>query len=121
MTRLHKSITHAWKGLVYAFATESNLRIHVVAALAVLAVAQVLHIAFHDWIILFLLITVVITLELVNTGVERMLDIVKPRLEGQVGIVKDILAAAVLVASGSAFLIGAGIFLPYIIELFIVK
>lgn len=63
--------------------------------------------------ILFLTITTTISLELINSQIEKVLNILKPEYNNEVKKIKDISAGAVLVASIGAVVVGALIFLPY--------
>ena len=55
-----------------------------------------------------------------NTAVEKFMDVVKPRLHAQVEVVKDIMAAAVFLASLGSIIIGSFIFIPRLVE-FVVR
>jgi diacylglycerol kinase len=65
--------------------------------------------------VLILVISSVLVLELLNTVLEKFIDVLKPRVHYFVEIMKDLMAAAVLVASIAAFAIGLVIFLPHLI------
>jgi len=75
----------------------------------------------RDWqkVALFLVIFSVLAVELINTILERVVDILKPRVHPYAQLIKDIMAAAVLIASLGAIVIGAIIFYPYIRDLFL--
>ena len=60
-------------------------------------------------------IGLVILMEIVNSAVERVTDVLKPRINGYVKEIKDIMAAAVMLASLVALIIGVIIFWPYFI------
>jgi len=72
----------------------------------------------YERIVIMLLIVFILVLELVNSAIEKFTDIIKPRLHAHVGIVKDIMASTVLIASIGALLLGMSIFIPHLIELF---
>ncbi len=67
-------------------------------------------------VILLTVILAVLVLELLNTGIERLIDLLKPRLDDYVKDVKDVMAAAVLLASFFAVVIGIVIFWPHIMR-----
>jgi diacylglycerol kinase len=67
--------------------------------------------------ILTLVVVLVLVLELVNSVFERMVDLLKPRVHDFVKDVKDVMAAAVLLASIGALLIGGLIFWPHVVAL----
>jgi diacylglycerol kinase len=94
---------------------EQNFRIQLVAYIIVLAAAALLRVQPWQLVALVLAGGSVLVLECINSAVERLLDLVQPRLHGYVREIKDIMAAAVLVASVSAVLIGIAILLPYFV------
>ena len=83
----------------------------------VLLLAAFFGVRIYEWILLILLIGAVWTLELVNSIIERLADAFKPRLHSYVKDVKDIMAAAVLIASLIAGAVGITIFYPYLAAL----
>jgi len=114
--RFRQSFKDAAKGIRYTARHEQNFRVQLVAALFVVVFGIIFPIKKYEAIIVALLVVLVLILELLNTAVERMLDVVKPRLSEKVETVKDIMAAMVLIASLAALIIGSIIFYPYIIE-----
>ncbi|OGH69261.1 MAG: hypothetical protein A2754_00185 [Candidatus Magasanikbacteria bacterium RIFCSPHIGHO2_01_FULL_47_8] len=116
--RLHQSFIDAWHGLKYVFNTEQNFRIQVIASLFALGAS--IYFPLHAWevVLIILLIVMVLTMELLNTALEKFSDLLKPRLHHYVGVIKDIMAGAVLLTSLAALLVGLIIFLPHFIGLF---
>ena len=112
--RLWKSFGYAIKGLVKTFKEEQNLKIQISVAIVVLIFAAVWDVNRYEWIILVLVIGLVILMEIANSAVERITDILKPRLNHYVKEIKDITAAAVLVASILAVVVGIMVFWPYL-------
>ncbi len=112
------SLKYAIRGLVDTYCQERNFRIHVWVAIFVLIIGMLLGLNTKEWIIIVLVITMVLVLELMNTVVERVIDILKPKIHDYVRVIKDITAAAVFIASISAVVIGIIIFYPYILEFF---
>lgn len=110
--RLAKSFKHAVHGVAVVFRSEQNFRIQVAAALAAFALALWFRVRYEEWIILLFLTGAVLVLELVNSILERIVDTFKPRIHPVVKDVKDIMAAAVLIASLIALLVGVTIFSP---------
>lgn len=110
-----KSFGYAAKGLRYAFRCEQSFRVQVTIALIVLILMLALRVSRGEVIILLLTISSVLVLELLNTVLEKFVDILKPRVHPFVETIKDIMAAAVFVASVASFFIGLLIFVPYII------
>ncbi|KKU40201.1 MAG: Diacylglycerol kinase, partial [Candidatus Azambacteria bacterium GW2011_GWD2_46_48] len=65
-------------------------------------------------LILILTVISVLTLEMINTSIERILDLLHPEKHPEIKIIKDISAAAVLLAALGALVIGLKIFIPYV-------
>ena len=111
---MKKSFIYAFHGLVYAF-EESTFKIMSVIALAVAVLALILEVEPIEAGVLILTMTVVLSLELLNTQVEKTLDILQPKKDQRVRVIKDVSAAAVLIASVGSVFIGLIIFVPYLI------
>lgn len=114
LRRFWKSFRYARQGLVRALATEHSFRIHAVVAVAVVVGILLLKLNRAEAAILVLLVSTILTLELVNTVVERFVDMLEPRIHPYVGVIKDLMAAAVLITSTAALIIGLLIFWPYL-------
>lgn len=115
---LFKSFVYAFSGLKKAFKEEPNFKIHTTTALIVLVAAGFLKFSSVEWVVLILTIFWVMASELVNTAVEDTLNLVSPELNEKVKVIKDLMAAIVLLASVAAVFVGAFLFLPKIISLF---
>ncbi|MBI4458114.1 diacylglycerol kinase [Candidatus Uhrbacteria bacterium] len=109
-----KSVLHAWHGLVRVAREEQSFRIQLLAGIAVAVLMSVLDLSGLERAFLVLAITLVLVLELVNSIFERVADLMKPRIHQYVADIKDIMAAAVLVASIGAAIIGILIILPHL-------
>jgi diacylglycerol kinase len=110
-----KSFQCALRGLGYAF-QEQTVRIMILIAFSVVFLTFFFDTSPTEKALVFLTITLVLGLELINSQVERTLDIVEPQFSQRVGEIKDISAGAVLVASIGALLIGIIIFLPFLLQ-----
>lgn len=117
-SRFVDSLRYAWRGLQYVYAHEQNFRIQLMAAVLISLLMWFLDMRMGEVVVVCLIILLILLLELLNSAFERFIDIMKPRLHFQVEIVKDIMAAAVLIAGCGAVVIGGMIFYPYIIDLF---
>lgn len=109
-----KSFHYALKGLGLVFREEQNFRIQIIAALAVFILMFVLETKNWEKVALILVISFVLVLELINSIFERVVDMLKPRVHFYVEAVKDLMAAAVLIASLAALVVGLIIFIPYL-------
>ncbi|MFA4833264.1 MAG: diacylglycerol kinase family protein [Patescibacteria group bacterium] len=114
--RLYKSFTYAFRGLFKTLREEQNLQIQSVAGLVVIIFGWYFKIENWEWLILIFVIGLVILMELINSAVERITDVLKPRLDNYVKEIKDIMAAAVMLASAIAVIVGLIIFLPYFLN-----
>lgn len=118
MRKRLQSIRFALRGLRTVFVQEKNFQIHTVVAIMVFVFMFLFPLSLIERVILILVTSLVLLLELTNTALEYTLDIFRPRVHPTVGIVKDIMAGAVLLASFFAVIVGVLIFFPYIQMLF---
>ncbi len=93
-----------------------NFRIQVIIGLVAVITAIVLKISFQEWVDLVLIVAMVLILELINTSIEAIVDIVSPEIRDSAKLAKDVSAASVLVASVAAIFIAAFLFLPKILH-----
>lgn len=110
---LLKSFGFAFSGIIRVIKEERNIKIHLVAALFVMALAFYFNMSRNDWLILLLIITIVISLELVNSSIEAVVDLASPELHPLAKKAKDVAAGAVLVAAIISVIIGVLLFFPY--------
>jgi len=104
----------AFKGLALFFKEEAHAKIHLASAIAAVIISFILHISLHDFIIIILLIILVIVVEIVNSAIEKTVDLAMPDIHPIAGKAKDLAAAAVLISSMGAFIIGIIIWYQYI-------
>ena len=116
MPRFKQSLGFAFQGLKIAW-EEKHVRVHVVIALLVSLAAFYFSITHTEWLILLVLFAVVISLEIMNTAIERFVDMVQPEWHEKAGKVKDLSAGAILCASIFAAIAGILIFGKYILAL----
>jgi len=107
-----KSFTYAFSGIKSFFTTEHNGRIHLLAAIMAIALSFYLHISSTEWIAILTVITVVLIAEIFNSSIEKLADEVSAEFHPKIKIVKDLAAAAVLLAAFLALVVGGIIFLP---------
>lgn len=105
----------AFSGLWAAMRREPHMRIHVVATVLVTLAGFYFKITKMEWVAVLACITLVLVLELINTALEKICDLVHPHQHPTVKYIKDIAAAAVLLACIFAVLTGLLIFLPYLL------
>ncbi len=109
-----KSLTNAFRGVSDALKSEYNLRIHFLASVLVFILAFFLRFTPVEFAILTITVFFVITLELINTIIEKVMDITSPEISEKVRIIKDISAAVVLFGAIASVLVGLFLFIPKI-------
>ena len=113
-----KSFSFAFNGLKILVQEEHNAWIHIFVAVCVLIAGFLLQISIIEWIIIVLCIGLVFALELINSAIENLADFVSPQKNEIIKKVKDLSAAAVLIAAFFSVIVGLVVFLPKIIMLF---
>jgi len=114
ITGFIRSLRTAFGGLVHVVRVERNARFHLVIAVLALLLAKALQVSNTELAAIFFAIILVFLAEIVNTAIEKTLDLVEPGHNEQVRIIKDIAAGAVLVTAVGAFAIGIAVFGPYV-------
>lgn len=117
--KLINSFKYAFKGIGSSLKSERNMKIHFAMMVLVIIAGIFLNISIWEWITCFILFGLVISLEMVNTAIEIVVDMVSPEYNLKAGHVKDIAAGAVLVNAIVALIVGLLIFFPKIIRIFI--
>ena len=113
---LRKTFGYAFEGILTGIRKERNMRIHTVVMILVVFFGTVLGLSATEWCICLVLFGLVMALELVNTAVEAVVDLVTEERKPLAKIAKDTAAGAVLIAAIMAAVIGCIIFLPKILE-----
>ena len=114
---LWAAFKNAFAGLAYFFTKERNGRVQLGAAIAAIAAAVILHASRTEWLVILLCIGAVLSLEMVNSAIEKLCDMVHSGYSPVIKIIKDVSAAAVLFASIISVVIACIIFIPKILSL----
>lgn len=104
------SFHYAFSGIMYAARTQPNMRIHLLIAAAVLIVAMLLHLERIYIVALIVMIVIVLSLELFNTAIEAVVDLLTVAHHPLAKTAKDAAAGAVFIASVGAVLVGYLVF-----------
>ena len=96
------------------FRREQNIRVEVAAALLVIAAMIIAQVKIWEAVVLVIMISGVLILEVLNTALEQLINMLKPRVHPKARILKDLMAGAVFLASISAAAVGILIFWPYV-------
>lgn len=108
------SFRFAWEGFKCFIRSEHNAWIHIAATLAVIAFGVYYKISRTEWTAVCIAVALVFSAEMLNTAIEKLCDVVMPQQHESIKRIKDISAAAVLLCSVIACIIGLLIFLPKI-------
>lgn len=114
LTNRLKSVRCALRGAWLLLRTESSIQIQAVIAGVVVLAGFYFGISAVEWTIQLLAIGLVISVEGVNTAIEKLADYVQPEHDPRIGRLKDISAGAVMIASLLACAVGLIIYLPKI-------
>jgi diacylglycerol kinase len=112
-----QSFSYAFKGINTLFSTQPNARIHLVIAITTVLLGYFFSISNIEWLLILIVIFIVIVTEAVNTSLEFLGDAVTMDKNENIKKSKDLGAAAVLLASVLAIIVGIMIFLPKILTL----
>ncbi len=113
MKKFIKSFGYAISGLKICV-QQTNFKVQLICALLVMALAIGLHCSAQEIAILFICCAMVLSLEMVNTAIEKLCDLYDTNYNQKIKLIKDVAAAAVLLASIVSVIVGSIIFWPYI-------
>ena len=114
-----KSFKYAFSGISYVLKTSRNFKIQLIFAVTSLMIGFLLQISQSNYVILIATIMSVLILEILNTSMESVVDlVVKKEFSSLAKISKDTSAGAVLLASINSVIIAVYIFVPKIKLLF---
>lgn len=103
---------NALRGISHAVRNERNMRFHLFAAACVAVLAAWLKVSVRDWLFLGAAVFGVLTAEMINTAVERAVDLASPREHEMAKAAKDAAAGAVLIAALFAVAVGLAVLGP---------
>jgi len=113
-----RSFKYAAEGIFTFFRHERNGQVQCIAAVIAIVLGFWLNITAAEWIAVLLCIGAVFSLEMINTAMEKLCDLIQPELHPAIKVIKDISAGAVLLSAVASLIIGIIIFLPRVIRLF---
>ncbi len=108
------SLKYASNGALLLIKTESSIKVQVVLAIVAIIAGFYFDISSTEWIIQILVIALVLSIEGLNTALEKLADYVQPEYDTKIGLLKDIAAGAVFFTAIAAILIGCIIYIPKI-------
>ena len=109
------SFSYAIQGVFTVFQEERNMRSHTLSTVAVLLISLFLPLNLNEWLWILLVCFLVLVMEIWNTVVENIVDLVSPDYHPLAKKIKDMAAAAVLLTSFFSFITGVIILVPKIL------
>lgn len=115
MSKFIRSFSHAGRGVMIAYRDQLNLKVQTGVGVGAVLLGIFFELSSTEWCILLLAAALVLTLEIVNTSVEKAVDLVTREFHPLAGQVKDIAAGAVLLASLVSAVVGVVVFSPHVV------
>lgn len=112
-----KSFQYAFEGIATLFKEEPNAKIHLTIAILTIVAGFVFQISNTEWMVTCIFIGLVFALEAINTAIEHIANFISPERNEHIKKIKDLSAAAVLMVSLAAIVVGLIIFIPKILSL----
>lgn len=110
----YKSLFVAFKGLFLMLKNERNFQLEIFAFLINIGLIIFFRINYIEASFIILVCGLVLTAEILNTAIEKLCDFAEPNFNPKIGWIKDIAAAAVLLATLFAIIVGVLIYWPYL-------
>ncbi len=107
-----KSVGFAFKGAVKLITTEHSVMVQFTIAILLIIAGFYFHISQTEWLFQTLATGLVLSIEGLNTAVEKVADFIHPEYHKRIGFIKDIAAGAVFFAAITAIAIGLIIYIP---------
>lgn len=112
LTGRFKSLGFALKGAIKLITTEHSVMVQFSVALLLIFAGFYYNITSTEWLIQTLAIGLVLSIEGINTAVEKVADFIHPEFHERIGFIKDIAAGAVFFAAMTAIAVGCIIYIP---------
>jgi len=117
LRRHHISFKNAFAGIWWAVKTQPNFRVHFIIAALAIWLGLFLRITHIEMVIILFTILLGLTVEMLNTSVESMTDLITTEWKTSAKIAKDVSAGAMLLVAFGAVGIAAFIYIPYLLPL----
>jgi undecaprenol kinase len=115
MKKHHISFLHAWEGIITAFKTQPNFKIHLSCSFLAIFFGLVLRLSPVEWAVIFFVIATGLAIELINTAIEFTVDLLTQEYQLLAKFAKDTSAGAMLIYAVFSVGIAALIFIPKLI------
>lgn len=120
MKKRYRSFVFAWQGIRYCFLEGINFRIQLCCGAVACMLGLLLHLSDSEWLPILICIAAVLSLEMINTAIEHLCNMIHPGTHNTIKIIKDVAAGAVLVTAIISVVIAAIIFIPKILSIGII-
>lgn len=116
MKTFFSSVFYALEGVKYFFSRNRNAKFQVVMGITAIVLGITVSLSSFQWLLVLFCIGLVISLEMINSAIEKYCDLVTTDFHPRIKMIKDVAAGAVLVASLMSLVIGLIIFIPALVE-----
>lgn len=113
------SFKNAINGLIWSLKTQPNYRVHLLLSLLAIIGGFIFKVSDTEWFLIIILIIFGLVLETINTAIELTTDAIDTKWREDLGLAKDVSAAAMLIFAIGSLIVAAKIFLPRILSYFI--
>ena len=111
-----RSVLFALQGIKQFFCRDRNGRIQTVIAMMAITLGLTVSLSSFQWLLVLFCIGLVISLEMINSAIERYCDLITTDFHPGIKVIKDVAAGAVLIASITSLIIGLIIFIPALVD-----
>jgi len=112
--KLFSSFDNAIRGVIFLLKSEQNARVHAIITILVGVAAYIFEVSRIEAAVLFMAVILVFAIEIINTAIEKVFDVLHPEKHSLIRAVKDAMAGAVLISAIIATVVALLIFLPHI-------
>jgi diacylglycerol kinase len=116
MKKFLKSFHYAFNGIAYALRTQLSFQIECFATISVVILGWSVGLSNMEWLWISLAIAIVLLLELLNTAIEVLVDLISPQFHPKAGVIKDVASGAVLIGALFSLIVALVVFVPKLLE-----
>ena len=115
LTKMLKSFKFAIKGIKYMILKENNFKFHLLATVLVIVLGLYFQISSNAWTAILICCGLVLSLETINTAIEKLVDLVSPEHNPKAGLIKDLAAGGVLISAIISVCVAVVVFWGYLV------
>ena len=106
MRSFFRSFRYAFRGIALSFFSQRNIKIQLAAGIVVIAWSLLVRLPAMEFCIILIVCFLVVLLEMLNTAMEKLIDLISPRYHRRFGEIKDIFAGITLLAACLSVILG---------------